>query len=283
MLRQLLLLLAVGYSGLFACSAFSQTMPQLTADEIMQRVGQNQDRAEELRRHYVYKQHVHVASRKTNGKLMHEEMANYFVVPSAQGSNKTLTQLAGKYWKKNQYLSYSGGNTPDDSLDGDLVSDLRDDLANEKRSKDGIATNLFPLTSKEQQQYTFKSLGNQIVNGRKAYRIAFRPKQNEEAVWKGEALIDADEFQPITIFTTLSRKVPFWIRTAFGTNLPDVGFSVTYKRQTDGVWFPVSFGTEFRLHAVFFINREITVSLQNSDFEKTHVDSVLHYEQSSLQ
>ena len=64
--------------------------------------------------------------------------------------------------------------------------------------------------------------------------------------------------------------------------MPDVGFSVSYKRQPDGVWFPVSFGTEFRLHAVFFMNREITFSLQNSDFEKTHVDSVVYYQTSSL-
>ena len=268
----------------FSCGEVSaQTLPQPTAEEIMQRVGQNQDRAEELRRQYVYKQRVRVASRKTSGKLMQEETSDYTVVPSPQGSNKTLTLLAGKYWKKHEYLTYSGQQTPNDgTLDGELVSDLRDDLANEKRSKDGIAANLFPLTSKEQQQYTFNFLGSETVNGRRSYRIGFRPKKNQDVVWKGEALIDAEEFQPVTIFTRLSRKVPFWVRTALGTDLPDMGFSVTYKREPDGVWFPVSFGTEFRLRAVFLINREITVSLQNSGFEKTHVDSVLHYEQSSL-
>lgn len=57
---------------------------------------------------------------------------------------------------------------------------------------------------------------------------------------------------------------------------------MTYKRQEDGLWFPVTFGTEFRLRAIFFINREITVSLQNSDFEKTHVDSVVRYDEASL-
>jgi hypothetical protein len=79
------------------------------------------------------------------------------------------------------------------------------------------------------------------------------------------------------VFTKLSRKIPFFVRTALGTDLPGVGFSVTYKRQPDGVWFPASFGTEFRLKAVFFIKRDISVSLQNSGFEHTHVDSTLHY------
>lgn len=280
MLRLLLFCAAFGGGVLTA-----QTNPPLTADQIMQRVGANQDRSEELRRHYVYKQHVHVASRKTNGKLMQDETAEYLVVPIADGSTKKLTGLSGRYWHKKSYVEYSGQGTPNCdglSVDGDLVSDLRDDLANEKQTKDGFATNLFPLTSKEQEYYIFKLVGEDVVNGRKAHRIAFRPKEKNETAWKGEAVIDADEFQPITIFTKLARRVPFWVRTALGTDVPDVGFSVTYKRQPDGVWFPVSFGTEFRLHAVFFINREITVSLQNSDFEKTHVDSVVHYEKSSL-
>lgn len=275
--------------SLMFCAAFgcgvsnAQASAPLTADQIMQRVGANQDRAQELRRHYVYKQHVHVASRKTNGKIMQDETADYFVVPDAEASTKKLTSLSGKYWHKDRYVEYSGQEAPDrDSLDGDLVSDLRDDLANEKQTKDGLATNLFPLTSKEQEHYVFKCLGEEALNGLKAYRIGFRPKGKEDREWKGEAIVDADDFQPITIFTKLARRVPFWVRTALGTDLPDVGFSVTYKRQPDGVWFPVSFGTEFRLHAVFFINREITVSLQNSDFEKTHVDSVVHYEASSL-
>lgn len=274
---------------LLFCAAFScgvltaQTNPPLTADQIMQRVGANQDRSEELRCHYVYKQNIHIATRKTNGKLMQEEMAEYLVAPNADAFTKKLTGLTGKYWQKDHYLDYSGKDTPNrNNLDGDLVSDLRDDLANERQTKDGFATNLFPLISKEQGHYMFKLLNEEVVNGRKAYRIAFRPKENNDTAWKGEALIDADEFQPVTIFTKLARRIPFWVRTALGTDLPDVGFSVSYKRQPDGVWFPVSFGTEFRLHAVFFINREITVSLQNSDFEKTHVDSIVRYENSNL-
>jgi len=266
-----------------AASTLSAQTSSLTADAIMRRVGANQDRAEDLRRQYVYKQHVVIVSRKTSGKVMQEEAADYLVAPNPQGSNKKLSGVAGKYWRKHDYVSYSGTATPNDgSLDGELVSDLRDDLVNERQTRDGIAANLFPLTSKEQEKYRFQLLGEETVNGRKVYRVGFRP-HNSDTAWKGEALIDSEEFQPVTVFTRLSRRVPFWVRTALGTDVPDVGFSVTYRRQSDGVWFPASFGTEFRLRAVFFINRNITISMRNTDFEKTHVDSVIRYDEASLQ
>ena len=274
---RLLLAFTITAAGMLS----AQTSP-LTAEAIMQRVGANQDRTEDLRRQYLYSEHVVIVSRKTNGKVMQEEASDYLVAPDPKGSSKKLARVAGKYWRKHDYVSYSGVGTPNDgSLDGDLVSDLRDDLVNERRSKDGIATCLFPLTSKEQEKYRFHLLGEETLNGRKVYRVGFRPG-NSDIPWKGEAVIDAEEFQPVTIFTKLSRRVPFWVRTALGTDLPDLGFSVTYQRLGDGVWFPASFGTEFRLHAVFFINRNITISMRNSDFEKTHVDSLIHYDEASL-
>jgi len=275
---RLLLAITIAATGMLS----AQTSP-LTAEAIMQRVGANQDRAEDLRRQYLYKQRVVIVSRKTNGKVMQEEASDYVVAPDPEGSSKKLARVAGKYWRKHEYVSYSGIRTPNDgSLDGDLVSDLRDDLVNERHSKDGIARCLFPLTSKEQEKYRFHLLGEETLNGRKVYRVGFR-SANSDVPWKGEAVIDAEEFQPVTIFTKLSRRVPFWVRTALGTDLPDLGFSVTYNRQSDDLWFPASFGTEFRLRAVFFINRNITISMRNSDFEKTHVDSLIHYDEASLQ
>jgi hypothetical protein len=71
----------------------------------------------------------------------------------------------------------------------------------------------------------------------------------------------------------MSRAVPFAVRTLLGTNLPGLGFDVVYEAQPDGVWFPVSFGTEFKLRVLFFFSREITIDAQNRDFEKTHVNS----------
>lgn len=55
--------------------------------------------------------------------------------------------------------------------------------------------------------------------------------------------------------------------------MPGLGFTIIYAPQPDGVWFPVSFGTEFRLHVLFVIRRQIVIEAQNRDFEKTHVSS----------
>jgi hypothetical protein len=63
-----------------------------------------------------------------------------------------------------------------------------------------------------------------------------------------------------------------------GTSLPGIGFDVEYQHFAEGVWFPVSFGTEFRLRVVFLIKRDIAISLRNSGFEHVHVKSeVLDY------
>jgi hypothetical protein len=250
---------------------------KLTPEIIMARVAANQDRTEKLRSEYVYKQHIHVISRKTNGKLMREETTDFDVVPQPQGTQRQLKQIAGKCLIKGKYLTYSTEPAPEaESLDAQLVHDFREDLTNDK-SKDGMAKHLFPLTTAEQKQYQFRLLGEQVTNGRAVYRVGFRPKDESDVDWAGEALIDKEDFQPVNVYTKLSKKLPFFVRTMLGTDLPGIGFSVSYKRQPDGVWFPVSFGTEFRLRAVFFINRDLSVSLQNSGFEHTHVDSKIDY------
>jgi hypothetical protein len=71
----------------------------------------------------------------------------------------------------------------------------------------------------------------------------------------------------------MARNLPFAVRTLLGTSLPGLGFTVAYAPQPDGIWFPTTFGTEFKLHVLFFINREITLSADNRDFAKTHVSS----------
>lgn len=244
-----------------------------TADAIMARVAKNQDRAQKLRSEYVYRQRVIIKLRKKHGKLMREETADYEVAPSPEGSQKVLKRLEGRYWHKGAYVEFRGEPVPaKDSLDGDLISDFRSDLTNDK-SKDGLARDLFPLTTEEQKKYEFTLLGEGTYKGRKAYRIGFRPKDRHEFTWMGEALVDAGDYEPVQVFTKLARRIPFAVRTFLGTDVPGAGFNVDYARQDGGVWFPTSFGTEFRLHAVFFINREISISMENTDFERTHVKS----------
>jgi hypothetical protein len=262
---------------LIASASFAQS-PQpnpaaLTAEAIMARVAANQDRSEALRKQYVYKQQIHILTHKPGGKLMREETADYNVVPTPDGTEKKLTLLTGRYWHKGSYEQFTGEPRPkEDSLDGDLIKDFRDDLSNDK-TKDGLAKDLFPLTSEEQKDYVFKLLGQETLQGRDVYHISFWPKDKDEITWAGEAYIDAEEFQPVRVFTKLARRIPLMVRTLLGTDLPGIGFNVVYHRQPDGVWFPATFGTEFRIRAVFFINRQVSVSLENSAFEHTHVVS----------
>jgi hypothetical protein len=247
--------------------------PTLSAGEIMARVAANQDRAVKLRAEYIYQQHIRVVTHRTNGKLAREEKADYVVTPTPEGTKKELTHIEGRYLKKGECLEFQGKPVPEhDSLDGDMVNDFREDLASDS-SKDGFGCDLFPLTTEEQKKYRFDLAGEDAFRGRKVYRVTFRPADKNELAWAGEAVVDAEEFQPITVFTKLSRRIPFFVRTLLGTDLPGIGFNVEYRRFDEGVWFPVSFGTEFRLRAVFFINRDISVSLENSAFERAKVES----------
>jgi hypothetical protein len=259
-----------------ALSAAQDSQPAtgtLSADAIMARVAANQDRSEALRKQYVYRQHIHILTHKSRGRVLREETADYEVLPTPDGTQKELKLLTGRYWSKGRYETFQGEPVPGtDSLDGGLIQGFREDLLNEK-TKDGLAKDLFPLTSEEQKDYEFTCLGQEMHEGRSVYHIGFRPKDNNEITWAGEAYIDAAEFQPVRVFTKLSRRIPFMVRTMLGTDVPGVGFNVVYKRQEDGVWFPATLGTEFRIHALFFINRQVSIALENSRFEHTHVES----------
>jgi hypothetical protein len=269
MMKRLFGLLLVIPASLPAAGGQAGASPQ----EIMSEVAAHQDQALKLRESYVYQQHIRIVTRRTNGRLAREETADYVVTPTAEGTKKELKSITGRYWHKGSYHVFQGEPRPEShSLDGDLIKDLRDDLANDQ-SRDGIGRHLFPLTSEEQKKYQFEPAGEETAHGQRAYRVRFRPRQKGDVTWAGEALIDAEEFQPLSVFTHLSRRIPFAVRTLLGTDLPGVGFNVEYRRFDDGVWFPVSFGTEFRLRALFFINREITISLENSGFQRAHVET----------
>ena len=277
MLRWILLLVLV------PCPALSKGQALPSAEEIMARVAANQDRAVKQRAEYVYQQRVRVISRKSNGKLMRDENADYGVTPTPDGTKKELKWIVGRAWYKGRYVVFKKRPVPGkDSLDGNLVEDLRDDLTND-HSKSGLARDLFPLTSDEQKGYAFKLEGEETVNGRRVYRIHFFPRdkhvwKGDNPPWAGEALIDAQDFQPVRVYTKLSHHLPLFVRTVLGTSLPGLGFNVEFHRFDEGVWFPVSFGTEFRLRVLFFIKRDISISLRNSGFEHVHVKSkVLDY------
>lgn len=258
----------------------------------MARVGANQDQAEAERSHYIYVQHARIVSRKGH-TVMCEEITDLRITPSATGSKADLLKLDGRLLSKHKYVSYTALSavksddnssvaadhqsisiTLGDNVDRNLVESMRSNLTNDN-SKDGINQSLFPLTSTGQSSYTFQLLGREHINGRDVFHIVFRPKAKDDFGWKGDAYIDTTAFQPVAVSTALARKIPFAVRTLLGTNLPGVGFTVVYAPQPDGLWFPVSFGNEFKLHVLFFFSREIIIDAQNRQFEKTHVHSTI--------
>ncbi len=268
------------------------------AESVMARVGENQDRAEAERAHYIYVQHAKMVSR--HGKTVKcEEITDYRMTPSSGGSQEQLLKLEGRQLSKHKYLAYHAlppeqakfeaaqkdpqkkddehhdtiqVNIGEDSLDRDLVENMRWNLIHDK-SKDGISAHLFPLTTKDQAEYDFRMVGRERLNGRDVFHISFRPKKKDDFGWSGDAYVDTTAYQPVLITTGMARKIPFAVRTFLGTNLPGLGFTVTYAPQPDGVWFPVSFSTEFKIHVLFFFHREIILDAQNREFEKTHVTS----------
>jgi len=279
-----------------ATSLVAQQPAPPTAEAIMAKVAANQDRAEDARRHYVYIQHAKVVSRK--GKtIMCEEITDSRITPTESASTAELLKLDGRLLHKGKYITYTELsptqnrnaseqnktqveaegkdltiNLDDDDTDRDIVENMRANLTRNK-SKDGIGSRLFPLTSKAQADYLFHLAGKERINGHDVFHIDFRPKVKDDYGWKGDAYIDIQSFQPVVVRTVMSRKVPLAVRTLLGTNVPGLGFSIVYAAQPDGVWFPVNFGTEFRLRVLFFFSREITINAENRDFEKTHVDS----------
>ncbi len=270
-------LLFTAAASAFCCGAISTGSNPMTAAEIMQQVAVNQDKAQQARAQYLYDQHVKVVIRRTNGKLAREELSDLLVTPTAKGTQKKEQSIEGRYWKKPGYVDFHGEPVPDTgSLDGSLAHSFKDDLTNDD-SKDGLAKDLFPLTTEEQKDMQFELDGEEIIEGRPTYRIRFGPSDKHEITWAGEALIDKEELQPVSVYTRLSRRIPLLVRTLLGTDLPGLGFSTRYKRVGKDVWFPVSFGSEFRIHAVFFINRDISVSLENRNFKRTSVESEIQY------
>jgi hypothetical protein len=263
---------------------FFAAPPAETADSIMARVAENQDRAQKMRSAFIYHQNVLVRMNHTNGKLAHEEMADYTVMPAEHGMKRERTAFTGKYMEHGKVVEYHEPGQHSDhihvEIDGSVCDSLADDFANNKDTKDGIEKDLFPLTASEQKHYIFHLTGTEDYRGIQVYRVMFEPKKDDdgnEDPWEGEALIDQKEFQPVLVTTHLSFKMPMAVRVVLGTNIEHVGFKVTYKKFDENVWFPVTYGGEFKVRALFFWARRVGISMQNSDFHKADVTSKVDF------
>jgi hypothetical protein len=252
-----------------------------TVDQIMARVADNQMRAQDMRRAYVYNQKVLARFHRTNGKLAREEKSEYLVTPTPAGVEKKLTHFEGKVERGGKFIAYdrSGQEIKNLDIDGDLIRDMANEMTGDKDTKDGIGHDLFPLTAAEQAKYLFTLEGKETYRGRPVYRVSFRPRPHVDVDWKGDALIDAAEYQPVVVNTKFT-GIPMAVKVLLGTDVKGLGFTVTYEKFDDGVWFPVSYGGEFHIRAVFFYARNMSISMVNSGFTRAKVSSKIAYDMS---
>jgi hypothetical protein len=264
--------------ALYVALAFAPPAP-LTADQIMNRVVEKQEASDRERSRFLYRQNLKMKLIRANRKLAREENYEYTVAPTDSSFEKKLESFSGKYEKDGTFVSYDkpGHEYKDVDIDGDLISDLADDLTNESKTRDGIARDLFPLSRDQLPKYAFELVGEREVQGRKSFHLRFHPKDREDFCWKGEAFIDTEDFHPVMLNTELSRRIPMAVQLLLGVNLKQMGFQLTYQRVAPGVWFPVSYGTEFFLKVLFLYKRTITMSLVNSDFRRVTSDSTVRF------
>ncbi len=274
-------------SALLLALATSVKAQAPNVDRIMSEVSAHQDAAEQLRAKYTYTQKVRIRAIRGSGTLSREEFSVYNVTPIDKGTKKDLVQFKGRYENKGHITEYkkSGEEIPDKKVDIDanILPGLRDHLVGDENSKDGLAKSLFPLTSAESKKYQYELEGEQPYQGEPVYRIKFWPKKeyegfdDDKTVWAGEVLVNKADLQPISVTTHMAKGLPFLVKTMLGTNLHELGYAVSYKKFDKTVYFPVSYGGEFDVKAVFFYKRTFTLSLENTDFRRAEADSKITY------
>jgi hypothetical protein len=256
--------------ALAGSSALAQT-PGI--DEIMSRVAANQAQSVEARKQYLYRQEQLLSFHRANGMLACEQKWEYAVTPVPNGIVKHVVKSETKGQGHCGPPTSESASGAQHAVGDSGVTVSWDDIGH-GHSADGTPYDLFPLTAHEQRKYSYWIEGVEKYHGREVYRIGFLPnhrrdEEGDEGCWKGEMLIDAPEFQPVLVTTDLTAKVPMAVRLLLGVNVRGVGFTVSYERMPDGIWFPAGYGGEFELRALFFYKRAISVNVRNSDFRRT--------------
>lgn len=282
-------------SALFAAGFIIQAAVAAADDNpaaIMAKAAANVEKAVDSRRQFVYRQFIVSSLVRSNGKIARKENREYEVFPTESSTEKKLVSLRGEVRRGKKITPYTEVGFKDKSfdIDGDLIRELTDELVDAKDSRDGIPPSLFPLRAADLPGYRFTLLEEVEYQGRRTYKVRFEPAMKRTCIniggdddecdgpsWKGEAWIDRDDLQPVRIFTQQAFQIPWGIKVFLGTNVRQSGFAVSYQRVADNVWFPVSYGTEFRLNVLFGYKRTITLSLVSSGFQKTDVSSRIKY------
>lgn len=99
-------------------------------EQVMEEVAANQDRAQELRREFVYRQDLMVRLTRGNKKLVREELRELQVTPTPGETEKTLVRLQGKYEKDGKMLEYGqlGFRPKSVDLDGELIDSFAEKI-----------------------------------------------------------------------------------------------------------------------------------------------------------
>ena len=251
-----------------------------TADDIMCRVAENQERADKARTSYVYDMNVFVRLKRANGKLAREESRDYVVAPGAKGAARKLLKLDGKILDGKKEIPYTqaGYKTKNLDVDGAITDSFAKELLWRKDSP-GPMVGWFPLTHHRIEHYTFTLEGEEKYRDYDVYKVSFASEKDadDDECWSGEALIERNEFQPVLITTTFACKIPTAVKIMLGTNVQELGAKITYQRFSDGVWFPVNCGGEMKLRVLFMYARTIAFSGKNSGFRKADVTTSIQF------
>lgn len=260
----------------------------LTATEIMQRLGWNQTQAAELRKQIVYEQSVLSRMHRGNNKLARECAYEFIVTPKERSTEKKRTSFKGKFEKDGQIFEYDDPEFEYKSvdIDGQILDELTGDFTNDGDSRDGISKDFFPLTPIKQLHYNFTLAGRENYQGRDVYKITYTPKKKkfDDGMWfDGEVLVDANEFQPVLVTSHQTKGIPMAVKIIFGIDIKQVGFKTTYAKVEDGLWFPTTYGGEFDVRVLFGYRRKISISLKNSGIRRVNVDSSVRFEEPTPQ
>jgi hypothetical protein len=260
------------------------------AADVMRRMVENVGRAEQERARWIYSQKVRASLIRSNGDMSRTEKREYEATPGNGKTEKKLVSFEGEYRKNGRmYLAPSPGyKYKDTDIDGELIDNMIKDLVDDKDSRDGIPESLFPLRARDLAAYQFTLLGEGEQSGRRLYKIRFEPVKKRRCpegdgdcggkAWKGEAWVDAAEYQPVRIATDLAFKIPWAVKAFLGTNFQQMGFSISYERVAPNVWFPRTYGTEFRVSVLFGYKRTIALAAESSGFRRATAESRIDFD-----
>ncbi|MDE3196095.1 MAG: hypothetical protein KGN84_07120 [Acidobacteriota bacterium] len=253
-----------------------------SASEIMSRVAENQARAQTARTKFVYDMNVFVRLKRANGKLAREESRDYVVVPEEKGSKRKLTKLEGKVLEGKKETPYTeeGYRVKNVDIDGEIVDSFAKDVMWNKGDF-GPMVDWFPLTPNEVSRYTFTLAGEEKYRDYDVYKIDFVEHDEDDSCWRGEALIEKNEFQPVLVTAEWACRIPLAVKALLGTNVSEIGAKITYRKFDDGVWFPVNCGGELKLRVLFLYARTIAFTAQNSGFRKADVQTNVTFDKTA--